>query len=113
MKIPKNSWRSPGNALDASVYNVALGRNSHDSRPLGHRRRPPARAGARPDTHACRFVPDGQAPTTRCGDRDWFSDRLFIESQSGHARSGFGTSVTVHLVRVGALIVFLWPNPTL
>jgi periplasmic protein TonB len=70
------------------------------------------RAPARARKHTpCRLVPDGQAPTARCGDRDWFSDRLFIESQDGHARSGFGTSVTVHLCGVGALIVFLLAQP--
>jgi len=70
------------------------------------------RAPARARTHTpCRFLPDGHAPTARCGDRDWFSDRLFIESQDGHTRTGFGTSVTVHLCAVGALIVFLLAQP--
>jgi len=70
------------------------------------------RAPARLRRHTpCRFLPDGHAPTARCGDRDWFSDRLFIESQDGHARTGFGTSVTVHLGAVVALIVFLLAQP--
>ena len=72
--------------------------------------RPRAPARARKHT-PCLLVPDGNAPTARCGDREWFSDRLFIESQDGHRRSGFGTSVTVHLCGVGALIVFLLAQP--
>ena len=72
--------------------------------------RPRAPARARRNT-PCRFQPDGQAQTPRCGDRDWFSDRLFVESQDSHARSGYGTSITVHLCGVGALVVFLLAQP--
>lgn len=75
-------------------------------------------AGVRPRSPArirrktpWRPQPDGQVPAVRCGDRDWFSDRLFVESQDGHARSGFGTSITVHLFGVAALIVFFITRP--
>src|SRR5437867_2365844 len=33
--------------------------------------------------------PDGTV-TVRAGERDWFSDRVFVESRDGHARGGYG-----------------------
>jgi len=74
--------------------------------------------GVRPRAPACikrstpwRPQPDGQSTTARCGERDWFSDRLFVESQGGHTRTGYGTSITVHLLGLTALIVFLFSQP--
>jgi protein TonB len=55
--------------------------------------------------------PEAHSTTARCGDRDWFSDRLFVESQEGHGRTGYGTSITVHLLGLTALIVFLFSQP--
>ena len=34
--------------------------------------------------------------TDRAGGRQWFSDRLFVESQSGQLRGGLGASIIVH-----------------
>lgn len=51
-----------------------------------------------------RLQPDGQVKTLRAGNREWFSDRLFVEAQARFARSGYGTSVTLHACSVGALI---------
>jgi protein TonB len=72
----------------------------HPSGPAGRRRNEP-----------CAPHAEGQVTTARCGDRDWFSDHLFVESQDGHARSGYGTSITVHLAAVAALIAFLLAQP--
>ena len=47
----------------------------------------------------------------RTGERDWFSDRLFVESRDGHARSGYGASVVVHLLAAAALVAFLLTRP--
>src|SRR5438046_2105512 len=41
--------------------------------------------------------PDGQTPTERSGAREWFSDRLFIEGHEDHTRSGYSTSIALHL----------------
>jgi periplasmic protein TonB len=54
--------------------------------------------------------PDGTA-TTRAGDREWFSDRLFVESRDGHARGGYGASFVVHLLATAALIAYLLSRP--
>ena len=54
--------------------------------------------------------PDGMA-TTRTGDREWFSDRLFVESRDGHARGGYGASFAVHLLVAAALIAYLLFRP--
>jgi protein TonB len=40
--------------------------------------------------------PDGQTRTERSGAREWFSDRLFVEGQDDHKRSGFSTSIALH-----------------
>lgn len=53
---------------------------------------------------------DGTA-TARAGEREWFSDRLFVESHDDHARSGYGTSVVVHLLAAVALIAYLLSRP--
>jgi protein TonB len=59
-------------------------------------------------------TPDGEATTERCGARDWFSDRLFVEAQDGHHRSGYCTSIAVHVccAIVLVLIVLTRPVPT-
>jgi periplasmic protein TonB len=72
--------------------------------------RPRSRARVRRNT-PCHFDPDGGHGTARCGDREWFSDGLFVEAQENHARSGFGTSITVHLCAVAALAAFLLVQP--
>ena len=52
--------------------------------------------------------PDGQAVTDRPGAREWFGDRLFVEGQDDHTRSGFSASIAFHLcgaaILVGVLI---------
>src|SRR5262245_59189874 len=53
---------------------------------------------------------DGTA-TTRTGDREWFSDRLFVESHDGHARRGYGASIVVHLLAAAALVAYLLSRP--
>jgi TonB family protein len=55
--------------------------------------------------------PDGMVATARAGDRDWFSDRLFVESHDDHARAGFSASVSVHIALGVALIVLLVTRP--
>jgi periplasmic protein TonB len=47
--------------------------------------------------------PDGQARTERCGAREWFSDRLFVEGHDDHARSGYTTSIALHIC-IGAAL---------
>jgi periplasmic protein TonB len=42
--------------------------------------------------------------TERPGAREWFSDHLFVETQHGHDRAGYGTSIIVH---VGCAIVLM------
>jgi protein TonB len=54
--------------------------------------------------------PDGTA-TARGGERDWFSDRLFVEAQDDHARGGYGASVVVHLLVAAGLIAYLLSRP--
>jgi len=52
-------------------------------------------------------VPDGELMTARGGDREWFSDRVFVEPQDGHRRSGYSVSLVVHLCGSAALLAFL------
>jgi len=54
--------------------------------------------------------PDGTA-TARVGERDWFSDRVFVEAQDDHARSGYGASVGVHVLVAAGLIGYLLSRP--
>lgn len=55
--------------------------------------------------------PDGEVTTARAGDREWFSDRLFVEPQDGHRRSGYSVSLVVHLCGSAALLAFLASRP--
>src|SRR4051812_15323888 len=50
--------------------------------------------------------PDGTG-TTRPGDREWFSDRVFVEAGDGHDAAGYGTAVIVHVALALGLIAFL------
>jgi protein TonB len=70
-------------------------------------RRSPPRARKRTPWHP---QPDGTR-TARAGERDWFSDRLFVESRDGHAPGGYGASVVIHLLVVAALLAFLLTRP--
>ena len=54
--------------------------------------------------------PDGTA-TARVGDREWFSDRLFVESREGAVRGGYGASFVVHLLVAAALIAYVLSRP--
>jgi protein TonB len=71
-------------------------------------RRSPPRARKRTPWHP---RPDGEAMTVRPGEREWFSDRLFVESQSDHARSGFSASFIAHACFIVALVAFLMARP--
>jgi protein TonB len=50
--------------------------------------------------------------TLRAGNREWFSDRLFVDAHARFARSGYGTSVTLHACSVGAVILLVILNQT-
>jgi periplasmic protein TonB len=54
--------------------------------------------------------PDGTA-TARGGERDWFSDRLFVESRDGHTRGGYGASFVVHVLVAAVLIAYVLSRP--
>ncbi len=75
---------------------------------VGVARRSPPRVKKRTPWHP---QPDGAAPTDRAGQREWFSDRVFIESQAGHARSGYGVSLVLHICAVIPLLAFLMTRP--
>jgi protein TonB len=49
--------------------------------------------------------------TDRTGGREWFSDRLFVESQQDHARSGYSTSASGHCIAAAVLVVFIVTRP--
>lgn len=51
--------------------------------------------------------PDGEGTAARAGDREWFSDRLFVEPQAAHGRSSFSTSMIVHACLLAAF-TSLW-----
>ena len=67
-------------------------------------RRSPPRARKRTPWHP---QPDGEVTTARAGDREWFGDRVFVEPQDGHRRSGYSLSLVVHLCGSAALLAFL------
>src|SRR4029077_232115 len=54
--------------------------------------------------------PDGTA-TARDGEREWFSDRLFVESHNGHTRGGYGASFVVHVLVAAVLIAYVLSRP--
>jgi len=54
--------------------------------------------------------PDGTA-TARDGEREWFSDRLFVESRNGHTRGGYGASFVVHALVAAVLIAYVLSRP--
>jgi protein TonB len=70
--------------------------------------RSPSRVRKRTPWHP---QPDGTTATARPGDRDWFSDRLFVEGERHHVRLGLGTSITLHTCSGIALTVLLWTTP--
>ncbi len=43
--------------------------------------------------------------TDRAGGREWFSDRLFVESQDAHLRDGVEASVLVHVLLITLAVV--------
>jgi hypothetical protein len=55
--------------------------------------------------------PDGEVPTDRAGGREWFSDKLFVESQNNHARSGYSASVIGHCIAAAVLVVVIVTRP--
>jgi len=57
-----------------------------------------------------RIQPDGTC-TERAGDREWFSDRVFVEAKEGHDAAGYGTAVIMHLGLALGLIAFLVTRP--
>ncbi len=67
-------------------------------------RRSPPRVRKRTPWHP---TPDGQVSTPRPGQREWFSDRLFVKAQDGHARTGYGTSIGAHACVGLAVLGFL------
>jgi len=78
---------------------------------LGNIAAVPRRSPPRPRKRTpWRPQPDGTA-TARAGEREWFSDRLFVESRDGHARSGYSASVVVHLLIAAALIAYVVSRP--
>jgi protein TonB len=59
----------------------------------------------------CRPRPDGE-PICRAGNREWFSDRLFVESHTRDTRVAHGSSMTAHAsCLIGLLILIGQPAP--
>jgi len=56
--------------------------------PVPYRKRTPLRRHA-----------DGE-PTSRAGDREWFTERVLVGKQQGHKRVGYMAAVAVHVVVV-------------
>jgi protein TonB len=76
---------------------------------VGVQRRSPVRVvKARTPWQAGR---EADAETERAGNRSWFSDQLFVDAPLDHPRTGFGTSLTVHLAVGLALVAFLLTHP--
>ncbi len=59
----------------------------------------------------CRPRPDGEL-ICRAGNREWFSDRLFVEVDSRDLRTACGTSMTAHASCLVGLLVLLAGQPT-
>jgi periplasmic protein TonB len=55
--------------------------------------------------------PDGQVVTERCGAREWFADRVFVENGDGHARSGYASAIVLHVVGAAALVAAVLARP--
>ena len=55
--------------------------------------------------------PDGTLRTERSGGREWFSDRLFVESQDHHVKTGYGSSVGCHSVAAAVLLAVIVAQP--
>jgi periplasmic protein TonB len=75
---------------------------------VGVQRRAPVRVKGRTPWQARREA-DGE--TERAGNRSWFSDQLFVDAPLDHPRTGFGTSLTVHLGVGLALVAFVLTHP--
>src|SRR5207249_1315195 len=75
---------------------------------VGVARRSPPRVRKRTPWHA---TTDARAILARAGGREWFDGRIFVESQEGHARSGYGASLAAHICGGVALVVFLIARP--
>jgi len=75
---------------------------------VGVQRRSPVKVKVRTPWQA-RLEVDGG--TERAGNRGWFSDRLFVDAPLDHPRTGFGTSLTVHLGVGLALVAFVLTHP--
>jgi protein TonB len=59
----------------------------------------------------CRPRPEGE-PICRAGNREWFSDRLFVESHTRDTRVAHGSSMTAHAsCLIGLLILIGQPAP--
>jgi protein TonB len=71
-------------------------------------RRTPVRTRKRTPWHP---QPDGEVATDRGGGREWFSDKLFVESQEDHTRSGYGTSFGGHCIAAAVLVVVIVTRP--
>jgi len=54
---------------------------------------------------------DGEVMTVRPGEREWFSDRLFVESQDDHACSGYSASFIAHACIIVRSSPFLMARP--
>lgn len=48
--------------------------------------------------------PDGLVRTERAGSREWFSDRLFVETEEHHQRAGYGAAVALHACGAALLV---------
>lgn len=51
------------------------------------------------------------APTERSGGREWFSDRLFVESQDHHGKTFYGSSAGCHSVAAAVLLAVVVTQP--
>jgi protein TonB len=73
-------------------------------------RRSPPRVKKRTPWHP---RPDGEIETARSGDREWFSDRLFVERYDDRAPAGYGMSALVHaaLAVSATLLLVVRPEP--
>ena len=80
--------------------------NPHHRRPR-HRRRAAAFADKGAQAHAVAFSARGGWPGRRAGGREWFTDRVFVESKQTHLQAAWTTSAMVHAAIVILVLLLL------
>ena len=109
--VPPDVIEGPDHPPSATSRQRVVVHDPHNRCPSRHQRSAAAFADQGAETHAvASSSPEVHDVVERGGSREWFTDRLFVESRQANLPAACSTSAMVHVALVILVVSRCWPR---